>query len=83
MVRTPNLFSAISLHLEKTSQRIDDVESLCYTVLYFFRKGKLFKKDIENYYEKTKDFKLRALGLHKLSINNEKLCEGAPSMYSF
>lgn len=79
LMRTPNLFSSLTLHLEKTTQRIDDIECLAYTLLYFFKKGKLFKKEIENYYEKSRDFKLRALGLHKLSISIEKLCEGAPS----
>lgn len=77
--RTPNLFSSLTLHLEKTTQRIDDIESIIYCLLYFFKKGSLFKTDIENYKEKTKDFKLRALGLHKLGLSFEKLCEGAPS----
>jgi len=79
--RSANFFSSITLHLEKDTARIDDIESLGYTLLYFFKKGRLFKKDIENYKDKTKDFKLRALGLHKMSINNEKLCENAPSFY--
>lgn len=81
LLRTPNLFSSLTLHLEKTTQRIDDIESLGYTLLYFFKKGKLFKNDIENYHEKPKDFKLRSLGLHKLGISAEKLCEGLPSKF--
>jgi len=81
--RSANFFSSLTLHLEKPTQRIDDIEALCYTLLYFFKKGVLFKKDIENYYGKTKDFKLRALGLYKLSLPIDKLCEGAPSLPFF
>ena len=82
-LKNPNSFSSIRIHLEKETHPIDDLESLCYTLLYFFKKGELFKKEIENYHDKSKDFKLRALGLHKLSISIDNLCEGAPSKHLY
>jgi hypothetical protein len=51
-------------------------------LLFFFKKGKLFKHEIDDYYEKNKEFRARAIGMTKLSIVVEDLCKDIPGKKS-
>ncbi len=76
--KNTNRFSSVNRHLEKSTSYKDDIESLLYTLLYLFKKGKLFKHEIEDYYEKNKEFKARSIGMAKLNIVVEDLCRDIP-----
>ena len=80
--RNTNRFSSVNQHLEKSTSCKDDIESLLYTLLFFFKKGRLFKHEIDDYYEKNKEFKARAIGMAKLNIVIEDLCKDIPGKKS-
>jgi len=70
-----NKFSSVNLHLGLPASKKDDLESLGYILVYFFKKGNLFDKNIK---VSNRDEKIKFYEQQKLSIVPETFCSGLP-----
>jgi len=76
-----NKFSSVNLHLGLPASKKDDLESLAYILVYFFRQGALFEKKVK---VSTKEEKIKYYEQQKLTLIPETFCNGLPQeMISF
>jgi len=70
-----NKFSSVNLHLGLPASKKDDLESLGYILVYFFRNGGLFEKKAKI---STKEEKIKYHEQQKLTLIPETFCQGLP-----
>ncbi len=77
-----NKFTSVNIHFGGFLTYKDDLESLCYILLYFINEGKWPNKNLNTHSHQKWDEKLKAISLFKLTTSEEKICENAPGMKS-
>jgi len=70
-----NKFSSVNLHLGLPPSKKDDLESLGYILVYFFKGGNLFEKKVK---VSTKEEKIKYHEQQKLTLIPETFCQGLP-----
>jgi hypothetical protein len=70
-----NKFSSVNLHLGLPPSKKDDLESLGYILVYFFKKGFLFEKNSKVI---TKEEKFKYYEQQKLGLIPETFCQNLP-----
>lgn len=71
-------YASISAHMNREQSRKDDLESIAYILIYFF-KGKLPWQGIKH---KDKKMKYILIGEKKQNTTPEELCEGMPKEFT-
>jgi len=71
-----NKFSSVNLHMGLNPSPKDDLESLGYILIYFFKEGNLFEKNSKI---STKDDKIKYYEQQKLTMIPETMCASLPS----